>query len=55
MEMLYVRRVEMKKMPQLMCPRLRGAYAHAVRTSSWRQVGIRISGRHGSGGGEALS
>jgi hypothetical protein len=45
----------MNVMPQLMSPRLSGAYAHVVRKTSWRQAGDRISGRHGSGWGEELS
>jgi hypothetical protein len=53
--MSYVHGTEMNTMPQLMCPRLRGAYAYAVRKTSWREVGTRIFARHGSGWGEELS
>ena len=53
--MSYVRSTEMNMMPQLITPRLRGAYAYAVRKNSWRPVGIRMSGRYGSGWDEELT
>jgi hypothetical protein len=53
--MPYVRSTEMNMMPQLMSLGRRDAFAYVVRKTSWRQVGTRISGRHGSGGGEELS
>jgi hypothetical protein len=53
--MTYVHSTEMNTMPHLMSPRLLGAYAYAVRKTSWRRVGTQISGRHGSGWGEELS
>jgi hypothetical protein len=45
----------MNMMPQLMSPGLRGADAYVVRKTTWRWVGTKISGRHGSGWGEELS
>jgi hypothetical protein len=52
--MSYLRSTEMNTMPKLMSPRLSGAYARIARKASWRHVGDRISGRHGSDWGEEL-